>query len=166
MTPYPLYVPVSLRSKLFDYSLIGSFLGCLRRQQKVVRHIACVYISWRPPHPAESSTTSCWLFQGPQNDWMRTISHTTTFPAIRIHLICQFACIQSTFQSVKGHNRRIKSRSGEGSHHLGMCWSTVTVGLCSRLRSAESSLVVWTPFSLRLDFWHHAMFLGYRIYFS
>ena len=78
MTPYPSYMPVSLLSKLFEFSLIGGFLGCLWQLQKVVRHIPRVYISWRPPHPAESSTTSCRLFRGPQNDWMRTISHTTT----------------------------------------------------------------------------------------
>ena len=93
MAPYPSYMPVSLLSKLFEFSLIGSFLGCLWQLQKVFRHIPRVYISWRPPHPAESSTTSCRLFQGPQNDWMRTISHTTTCPAIHMHLICQFACI-------------------------------------------------------------------------
>ena len=108
MTPYPSYMLVSLRSKLSEFSLIGSFLGCLRQRQKVVRHIPRVYISWRPPHPAESSTTSCRLFQGAQNHWMGIISHTSTCPAIHMHLICQFACIQSTFHSVKGHNRRIQ----------------------------------------------------------
>ena len=125
MTPYPSYMLVSLRSKLSEFSLIGSFLECLRQRQKVVRHIPRVYISWRPPHPAESSTTSCRLFQGPQNIWMGTISHTSTCPAIHTHLICQFACIQSTFHRVKGHNRRIKSRSGDGSRHLGMWWTIV-----------------------------------------
>ena len=108
MTPYPSYMLVSLRSELFKFSSIGSFLECLRQRQKVVRHIPSVYISWRPPHPAESSTTSCRLFQGPQNHWMRTISHTTTCPAIHMHLIRQVACIQS---SMKGHNRRIKSQA-------------------------------------------------------
>ena len=93
MTPYPSYMPVSLLSKLFEFSLIGSFLGCLWQLRKVVRHIPRVYISWRPPHPAESSTTSCRLFQGPQNDWMCTISHTRTCPAAHMHIICQFACI-------------------------------------------------------------------------
>ena len=93
--------------------------------QKVVRHNPRVYISWRPPHPAESSTTSCRLFQGPQNDWMRTISHTTACPAIHMHQICQFACIYSPFYSVKGHNRTIKSRSGDRSRHLGMWWTIV-----------------------------------------
>ena len=125
MTPYPSYMLVSLRSKLSEFSLIGSFLECLRQWQKVVRHIPRVYISWRPPHPAESSTTSCRLFQGHQNHWMDTISYTSTCPAIHMHLICQFACIQSTFHSVKGHNRRIKSRSGDGSRHLGMWWTIV-----------------------------------------
>ena len=125
MTPYPSYMLVSLRSKLSEFSLIGSFLGCLRQRQKVVRHIIRVYISWRPPHPAESSTTSCRLFQGAQNHWMGIISHTSTCPAIHMHLICQFACIQSTFHSVKGHNRRIKFRSGDGSRHLGMWWTIV-----------------------------------------
>ena len=123
MTPYPSYMLVSLRSKLF--SSIGSFLECLRQRQKVVHHIPRVYISWRPPHPAESATTSCRLFQGPQNHWMRTISHTTTCPAIHMYLICQVACIQSTFHSMKGHNRRIKSRSRDGSRHLGMWWTIV-----------------------------------------
>ena len=122
MTPYPSYMLVSLRSELFKFSSIGSFLECLRQRQKVVRHIPRVYISWRPPHPAESSTTSCRLFQGPQNHWISTISHTTTCPAIHMHLICQVACIQS---SMKGHNPRIKSRSGDGSRHLGMWWTIV-----------------------------------------
>ena len=100
MTPYPSYMLVSLRSKLSAFSLIGSFLECSRQRQKVVRHIPRVYISWRPPHPAESSTISFQLFQGPQNHWMGTISYTSTCPAIHMHLICQFACIQSTFHSV------------------------------------------------------------------
>ena len=125
MTPYLSYKLVSLRSKLFEFSLIYIFLECLRQRQKVVRHIPRVYIPWRPPHPAESSTTSCRLYQGPQNHWMCIISHTTTCPAIHSHPICQFACIQSTFHSVKGHNRRIKSRSGDGSRHLGMWWTIV-----------------------------------------
>ena len=125
MTPYPSYMLVSLRSKLFEFSLTGSFLECLRQRQKVVIHIPRVYISWRPPYPTESSTTSCRLFQGPQNHWMGTISHTTTCLAIPTHLICQFACIQSTFHSMKAHNRRIKSRSGDGSRHLGMWWTIV-----------------------------------------
>ena len=97
LPPYPSYMLVSLLSKLFEFSLTGSFLECLRQRQKVVLHIPRVYISWRPPHPTESSTTSCRLFQGPQNNWMGTISHTTTCLAIPTHLICQFACIQSTF---------------------------------------------------------------------
>ena len=101
MTPYLSYILVNLHWKLFEFSSIGSFLECLWHRQKVVCHISRVYISWRSPHPAESSTTSCRLFQGPQNHWMRTISHTTTCPAIHMHLICQFACIQSTFHSAK-----------------------------------------------------------------
>ena len=135
MTPYPSYMLISLRSKLFEFSLFGSFLMCLRQRQKVVRHIPSVNISWRPPHPAESSTTSCRLFQGPQNHWMRTISHTTTSPAIHMHLICQFACIQSTFHSVKGHNWR-KSRGGDGSRHLGMWWTIV-------LHISWSTVILW-----------------------
>ena len=125
MTPYPTYTLVSLHSKLFDFSLIGSFLRCLWQRQKVVSHIPHVYISWRPPHPAKSSTTSCRLFQGSQNDWIHTISHTATCAAIHMHLICQFACIQSKVHSVKGHNRRQKSRSGDDSRHLGMWWTIV-----------------------------------------
>ena len=105
--------------------IISSFLECLWQLQKVVRHIPRVYIPRRPPHPAESSTTSYRLFQGPQNHWMGIISHTTTCPAIPTHLICQFACIQATFHSMKAHNRRIKSRSGDGLRHLGMWWTIV-----------------------------------------
>ena len=142
MTPYPSYMLVSLRSKLFKFSSIGSFLECLRQRQKVVRHIPRVYISWRPPHPAQSSTTSCRLFQGPQNHWMRTISHTTTCPAIHMHLICQVACIQSTFHSMKGHNRRIKSRSGDDSHHLGMWWTIILRISWSRVGSRFGFCVV------------------------
>ena len=125
MTPYPPCMPLSLLSKLFEFSLIGSFLGCFWQLQKVVRHIPRVYISWRPPHPAESSTTSCRIFQGPQNDWMRTISYITTCPAIPTHLIIQFACKQPTFHCMKGHNRTTKSRSGDSSRHLGMWWTIV-----------------------------------------
>ena len=125
MTPYPPWMPLSLLSKLFEFSLIGSFLRCFWQLQKVVRHIPRVYISWRPPHPAESSTTSCRIFQGPQNDQMLTISYITTCPAIHTHLIIQFACKQPTFHCVKGNNRATKSRSGDGSRHLGMWWTIV-----------------------------------------
>ena len=142
MTHYPSYMLVSLRSKLFEFSLTDSFLECLRQRQKVVLHIPRVYISWRPPHPTESSTTSCRLFQGPQNHWMGIISHTTTWLAIPTHLICQFACIQSTFHSMKAHNRRIKSRSGDGSPHLGMWWTIVL--------HISWSTVKWWPFCLVL----------------
>ena len=66
MTPYPSYMPVSLLSKLFEFPLIGSFLGCLWQLQKVVRHILRVYISWSPPHPADyfkvPRMTGCALF--------------------------------------------------------------------------------------------------------
>ena len=108
---------VSLRSKLFEFSLIYSFLGCLRQRQKVVRHIR---VFTNCLHSMASSTSRgvvhhiLPIFQGLQNHWMCTISHTTTCPAIHMHLICQFACIQSTFHSVKGHSRRIKSQSGDG----------------------------------------------------
>ena len=65
----------------------------------------------RPPHPTN--------FVIDDADWMGIIFHNTTLIAIHMHLISQFACKRSTFQSVKGPNRRIKSRSGDGSRHLG-----------------------------------------------
>ena len=78
----------------------------------------------RPPHPTclhfMASTTSrrvvCHILpiiSRSQKHWMCTIYHTTTCPAIHMHLICQFTCIQSIFHSLKSQNRRIKSRSGD-----------------------------------------------------
>ena len=108
MTPYPSYMLVSLRSKLSEFSLIGSCLECLHERQKVVRHIPPVYISWRPPHPAESSTTSCRLFQGPQNHWMGTISHTSTCP-------CSYTYAPNL--SVRMHKINISQRKMSQSTH-------------------------------------------------
>ena len=85
---------------------------------------------------------------GPQNDCMRTISHTTTCPAIHMHLIYQFARIYSTCYSVKGHNRTMKSRSGDGSRHLGMWWTIVlhiswpTVKQCKKWFGPRVGLVL------------------------
>ena len=85
---------------------------------------------------------------GPQIDWMRTISHTTTCPAIHMHLICQFARIYSTFYNVKDHNRTMKSRSGDGSRHPGMWWTIVlhirwsTVKQCKKWFGPRVGLVL------------------------
>ena len=78
----------------------------------------CVTRVCRPPHPngilSPTIQTGRALF-----------SINTTLTAIHMHLIRQFVYKQSTFQSVKGQNRRIKFRSGDGSHHLGMWWTIV-----------------------------------------
>ena len=86
--------------------------------QIVVHHIMCVTRVCRPPHPngiLPSTIQTRWAL----------FSINTTLTAIHMHLISQFACKQSTFQSVRGHNLRIKSRSGDGSRHLGMWWTIV-----------------------------------------
>ena len=86
--------------------------------QIIVHHIMCATRVCRPPHPNGILSSTI------QTGWA-LFSIKTTSPAIHTHLISQFACQQSTFHSVKGHNRTIKSRSGDGSRHLGMWWTIV-----------------------------------------
>ena len=86
--------------------------------QIVVHHIMRATRVCRPPHPNGILSSTM------QTGWA-LFSINTTLTAIHMHLISQFACKRSTFQSVKGHNRRIKSRSGDGSRHLGMWWTIV-----------------------------------------
>ena len=96
--------------------------------QIIVHHIMRATRVCRPPHPNGILSSTI------QTGWA-LFSINTTPPAIHTHLISRFACKQSTFHSVKGHNRTIKSRSGDGSRHLGMwrtivlhiSWSTVTL---------------------------------------
>ena len=84
----------------------------------VVHHIMRATRVCRPPHPNGILSSTM------QTGWA-LFSINTTLIAIHMHLISQFACKRSTFQSVKGPNRRIKSRSGDGSRHLGMWWTIV-----------------------------------------
>ena len=110
--------------------------------QIVVHHIMCVTRVYRPPHPNGILSSTI------QTGWA-LFSINTTLTAIHMHLISQFACKQWTFQSVSDHNRRIKSRSGDGSRHLGMwwtivlhiSWSTVRYGRLHRGR--HCILVMW-----------------------
>ena len=92
--------------------------------QIIVHHIMRATRVCRPPHPNGILSSTI------QTEWP-LFSINTTLTAINMHLISQFACKQSTFQSVKGHNRRIKSRSGDGSRHLGMWWTIVLHISCS-----------------------------------
>ena len=84
----------------------------------VVHHIMRATRVCRPPHPNRILSSTM------QTGWA-LFSINTTLIAIHMHLISQFACKRSTFQRVKGPNRRIKSRSGDGSRHLGMFWTIV-----------------------------------------
>ena len=86
--------------------------------QIVAHHILCVFRVCRLPHPSGILSSTM------QTEWA-LFSINTTHTAIHMHLISQFTCKQSTFQSVRGHNLRIKSRSGDGSRHLGMWWTIV-----------------------------------------
>ena len=86
--------------------------------QIVVHHIMCVTRVCRPPHPNGILSSTI------QTGWA-LFSINTTLTAIHMHFISQFACKQSTFQSVRGHSLRIKSRSGDGSCRLGMWWTIV-----------------------------------------
>ena len=101
--------------------------------QIVVHHIMCVTRVCRPPHSNGILSSTI------QTGWA-LFSINTTLAAIHMHLISQFACKQSTFQSARGHNLRIKSRSGDGSRHFGIwwtivlhiSWSTVRLRFCMR----------------------------------
>ena len=86
--------------------------------QIIVHHIMRAIRICRPPHPNGILSSTI------QIGWA-LFSINTTLPAIHTHLISQFTYKQSTFHSVKGHNRTIKSRSGDGSRHLGMWWTIV-----------------------------------------
>ena len=86
--------------------------------QFIVHHIMRAIRICRPPHPNGIFSSTI------QTGWALFFMN-TTLPAIHTHLIGQFACKQSTFHSVKGHSRTIKSRSGDGSRHLGMWWTIV-----------------------------------------
>ena len=86
--------------------------------QIIVHHIMRANRVCRPPHPNGILSSTI------QTGWA-LFSMNTTPPAIHTHLISRFACKQSTFHSVEVHNRTIKSRSGDGSRHLGMWWTIV-----------------------------------------
>ena len=86
--------------------------------QIIVHHIMRATRVCRPPHPNGILSSTI------QTGWA-LFSINTALPAIHTHLISQFACKQSTFHSVKVHNRTIKSRSGDGSRHFGMWWTIV-----------------------------------------
>ena len=102
--------------------------------QIIVHHIMRAIRICRPPHPNGILSSTI------QTGWA-LFSINTTLPAIHTHLISQFACKQSTFHSVKGHNRTIKSRSGDGSRHLGMWWTIV-------LHISWSTVVMSPPLSV------------------
>ena len=103
--------------------------------QIIVYHIMRATRLCRPPHPNGILSSTI------QTGWA-LFSINTTLPAIHTHLISQFACKQSTFHSVKVHNRTIKSQSGDGSRHLGMWWTIVL--------HISWSTVIWTlPLTLQ-----------------
>ena len=54
-------------------------------------------------------------------------------------------CMQSTFHSVKGHNRRLKSRSGDGSRHLGMWWTIILHISWFTVNSCKHAMVTHWP---------------------
>ena len=97
--------------------------------QIIVHHIMCATRVCRPPHSNGILSSTI------QTGWA-LFSINTRHTAIHTHLISQFACKQSTFQSVKGQNQRIKSRSGDGSRHLGM-WRTIV------LHISWSTVILW-----------------------
>ena len=86
--------------------------------QIIVQHIIRATRVCRPPHPNGILSSTI------QTGWA-LFSMNTTLPVIYTHLRNQFACKQSTFHSVKGHNRTILSWSGDCSCHLGMGWTIV-----------------------------------------
>ena len=86
--------------------------------QIIFHHILLATRVCRPPYP--NGILSSMIQTG-----RALFSIDTTLTTIHMHLISQFACRQSTFQCVKGHNRCIKSQSGDSSSHLGMWWTIV-----------------------------------------
>ena len=120
--------------------------------QIVVHHIMCVTRVCRPPHPNGILSSTI------QTGWA-LFSINTTLTAIHMHLISQFACKQSTFQSVRGHDLRIKSRSGDGSRHLGMWWTIVLHISWSTVLMANSiSLLGNNLYHLTLLYWLVSVF--------
>ena len=118
MTPYPSYMPVSLLSKLFEFSLIGSFLGCLWQLRKVVRHIpACLHFM--------ASTTS----RGVVHHILPIISRSPEW--LDVHYFSYKNMPSYSYApnlSVRMHIINILQRERSQSNHkchLGMWWTIV-----------------------------------------